>query len=316
MVTSGISALMEPYLSPHARDEQVRAWTAQIGGELVRYGESAEGRPLLAVRVPATVPSAKRVMVAANIHGVEFVGGLVALQVLQALSAEEGDWAKLRTRAEVWVLPCLNPDGYARTWRQQGHGSVKELRTNARGVDLNRNFPLPAGHRRGALPFTGSDDPAAATYHGPHPLSEPETAALSALLEQRQFIASVNLHSTMGTLIPARCTDRGDYRAYQSLCQSFQHAQPHWRYRRLAHRTFDAYTGEMEDFQHHRFGVWALCVEVFPIIESLKANLRAPSTFARFNPQDPHPFVRNDVPGILAYLLAATEIEPPRAPLG
>lgn len=307
---------MDAYLSPDVRDARLHAWAAQAGGEVVVYGESAEGRALLAARVPSSQPAAPRVMVAANIHGVEFVGGMVALQVLHALAEKDEQWAQLRARAEIWVFPCLNPDGYARTWRQGGCGTVKALRTNARGVDLNRNFPLPAGRRRAALPFTGSADPAAATYCGLHPLSEPETAALCALWEQQKFSASVNLHSTMGTLIPARCTDRADYRTYKSLCAAFQSAQPRWRYRRLAHRIFDAYTGEMEDFQHHRFGVWAVCVEVFPIFESLKAHLRAPSTFARFNPSDPHPFLQNDLPGILAFLLAAIEQGPPRAPLG
>ena len=67
----------------------------------------------------------------------------------------EPELRRLRERAELWVIPCLNPDGYARVWQRGGVGRLPELRPNARGVDLNRNFPLPAGRRRLALPGRG-----------------------------------------------------------------------------------------------------------------------------------------------------------------
>lgn len=316
MVAQAAPDLAPPYLSPREREDEMRQLAKSAGGESVVYGHSVENRPLVAIRLPSVAQNEKRVMITANIHGVEFIGGLLAMEVLRACAARHPDWTKLRERAELWILPCLNPDGYARTWRHQGNASLKQLRTNARGVDLNRNFPLPAENRRGALPFTGSADPAAATYYGLHPLSEPESAALGELMRKYAFVASVNLHSTMGTLIPARTKDPEDYRTYKDLCQRFRQAQPHWRYRRLANRFLDAYTGEMEDFQHHRFGIWACCVETFPILESLKANLRAPSTFARFNPSDPQPYIRNDMPGVLAFLNHALSLPAPRRPLG
>ncbi len=53
--------------------------------------------------------------------------------------------AALRERAVVVVVPCSNSDGAARTELQRGRRTLKELRCNAHGVDLNRNFPLPQG---------------------------------------------------------------------------------------------------------------------------------------------------------------------------
>src|SRR5687768_6233086 len=149
---------LSPYLDPEARDRALITLLAGAGGELHEYGRSVEGRPLLAARLPALPRAAgatggevPRVLVSAGIHGPEYVGPALVLELLAragGVSGASGSWPELhslRTRAELWAIPCLNPDGYARVWSRQGQGRMAELRPNARGVDLNRNFPLPAG---------------------------------------------------------------------------------------------------------------------------------------------------------------------------
>lgn len=299
---------LAPYPSPEARAAETAALAARVGGELVEYGASVEGRPLVAVRVPSASSDPPRILCSANIHGVEFIAGRVALGLLAALADGDPRVVALTRRAELWVAPSLNPDGYARTFAADGRGTVAHLRGNARGVDLNRNFPRPGGAPPSWLPGSGSDRPGAATYRGPNPLSEPETAALDHLFAARRFVASANLHSFMGTLIPARCTDRAGYGAYRRLCRTFSAAQPRRRYLRLASRLFDTFTGEQEDHQHHVHGTWAVCVETFPLLASFRQHLRAPSVFWRFNPRDPAPWIANDVPGLAAYFAAALDL--------
>ncbi len=271
---------------PRTPDSVARAWRAEAPATVV-VGRSVRGRLIVATR-QGRADAPYVLLVLGQMHGSEPRGRAVVAAV-RGLAPP--------AQVQVWTISTMNPDGAAA-------GS----RTNARGVDLNRNFPRPGGAPPSRLPFTGSGTPGAATYRGPHPLSEPETAALDRFLAARRFVASANLHSFMGTVIPARVTDRPSYATYKRLCRTFAAAQPRRRYRRLANRLFDAFTGEQEDHQHHAYGTWAVCVEVFPVLASFRQHLCAPSVFWRFNPRDPTPWIDNDLPGLAAYFAAALEL--------
>ncbi|TPV93954.1 MAG: hypothetical protein B7733_17740 [Myxococcales bacterium FL481] len=305
------AAMLEPYLSPCQRERSVRALAERMGGELHEYGTSVQGRPLQVVRLPAQVSArgpTPRLLCCAGIHGVEYIAPALAMACLQ--QADASPIVGLRERAELWIAPCLNPDGYARTWAAGGRGRLAELRTNARGVDLNRNYPIPGGASPRNLPWAGSARPGSANFRGESPLSEPETYALDRLFTDVGFHAGLNLHSFMGTVIPARVTDRSSYATYISLARSFAQAQPGTRYRRLAHRKFDLFTGEQEDHQHHARRTWAACIETFTVVASLRQHLRAPSLFWRFNPRQPERWIANDLPGIAAYFARSLELPP------
>lgn len=305
---------LAPYPSPEhrARELEELADSLSVGSrdvDIRTYGHSVEGRPLRAVRLAQGVGDRPRVLVCANTHGPEFIGNRVAHGVLRI--AADGDpprpLAALVERAELWVAPCLNPDGYARTWARAGAGPLATLRHNANGVDLNRNWPVPPGETRLPFPGAGSDRPGDATYRGSAPLSEPETERLDALLRELDFHASANLHSFFGTIFPPRVRSRRSFGAYRELARALRGGQVHTRYVRVASRTFDTFTGEQEDHQHHALRCWSVCVECFPVHASFRQHLRAPALFWRFNPRDPDRWVANDVPGIAAYLLAALD---------
>ena len=300
-----------PYPAPAAREAELDALADAAGGRVETYGTSVDGAPLRAAVVPARREDAPRILCSANIHGPEYIAGRVAFGLLRAIVDGDPVAAALRDRAEIWVAPCLNPDGYRKTWEAEGRGPLHHLRTNANGVDLNRNFPLPPGATRRRLPGAGSSEPGKATYHGPAPLSEPETRHLDALFARAHFHASANLHSFMGTVIPAHVVDRPTFATYRSLCRALAQAQPAHHYRRLSARVLDTFTGEQEDHQHHTHGCWAVCVETFTFFASYRQHFRAPSTFWRFNPEDPAPWIANDVPGLCGYFSAALDLPPP-----
>lgn len=75
---------------------------------------------------------------------------------------------------DLWLLPAVNPDGYARNSRD-----------NAHGVDLNRNFP------RAWLPQDGLVE------SGPRPASEPETRAVMRFMVEVDPRLVVSFHQPL-----------------------------------------------------------------------------------------------------------------------
>jgi murein tripeptide amidase MpaA len=305
-----MSHALSPYLEPAALDDERARIVEKIGARATVYGQSVEGRPLHAVVVARAPADAPHVMLNANIHGPEWIGNRIAMRFLELLDDSERGRA-LCARAVVHVLPLLNPDGYARTFARAGIGRMRELRWNARGVDLNRNFPLPFGRAPSRWPGAGSQRVGDATYRGPDALSEPEASALAAYLDEHALHASASLHSFMGTLMIPPVLTRADAIAYATLGRAFQSGQSHDRYRTVMFPRLDVFTGELEDFQHHVHGTWAVCVEAFPLARSFSQHLRAPSIFWRMNPRDPTPVVDDVLGGLFAYFERALAMPRP-----
>jgi protein MpaA len=139
------------------------------------YGSSVDGLPLTVY-----LPEGGRaeVLVLAAIHGDELETTVAVSEALRCLPNED-----LRAA----VILCGNPDG-----------ALRGTRGNARGVDLNRNFPT-SNWRAGDVFYKSRANDARdiALSPGTEPASEPETRALIALIEQLQPRAVVTLHSAL-----------------------------------------------------------------------------------------------------------------------
>jgi protein MpaA len=140
----------------------------RAGWERRVIGSSVEGRPLRAFVAPVADPR-RTVVLLGQLHGDEPAGPRLARAAVAAGTA------RLRPGVEVWVVPTMNPDGAAAA-----------ARTNARGVDLNRNFPA----RWAPLP-------PGPTWSGPSPASEPETRAVLGLLRRLDPDALVSVHQPL-----------------------------------------------------------------------------------------------------------------------
>ena len=115
-------------------------------------GTSVQGRELWTLTISDNVNGAEEaepeVRISANIHGNEKIGMELSLYLIDYLTANYGvagheDVTNLVDNYHLLFLPLHNPDGH-----------VANTRTNANGVDLNRNFPVPNGSIGGDGTYT------------------------------------------------------------------------------------------------------------------------------------------------------------------
>jgi len=137
----------------------------------VKFGQSVDGRPLVAVRIGD--PDAKRTgLVVGSIHGNETAGHEIVHILRHRYRHARG--------VNLWVVKTVNPDGVAANTRK-----------NAHGVDLNRNFPWHwFRHGRPGDPH----------YSGPRPLSEPESRLLARLVLRLRPEVTIWFHQPLGVV--------------------------------------------------------------------------------------------------------------------
>jgi protein MpaA len=137
-----------------------------------RFGHSAQRRPL-DVTAFGSASVRGRLLLVGCIHGTECAGIAIARAVTNRCPP---------TSSDVWVVSDLNPDG-----RRLG------IRQNARGVDLNRNYPAGWVRR----------PPGDPQYAGPRPFSEPESRALRRLALRLRPKVTIWYHQGQGPLVRA-----------------------------------------------------------------------------------------------------------------
>jgi murein peptide amidase A len=129
-------------------------------------GTSVRGRPITVVH-RAHEGATRRVLVIGSIHGDERAGMRVVHRLFER--------ADLPPDLDLYLARTVNPDGTA-----------ADRRTNAHGVDLNRNFPY-----RWGTSSRGS------TWSGPAPLSEPESVALRDLVRRLDPWLVITFHQPL-----------------------------------------------------------------------------------------------------------------------
>ena len=146
--------------SPAQMDAELNALAAAHPGlaQVFTIGTTAEGRPIRGLKISDNVatdePGEGDVVFVGLHHAREWISAELALYLAEYLVTHHGTdpaLAACMNQLEVWIIPVMNPDGYAysaaapanRLWR-------KNRRNNGDGtfgVDLNRNYSLPVGSR-------------------------------------------------------------------------------------------------------------------------------------------------------------------------
>lgn len=185
------------------------------GSRVGVVGRSTRGRPIV-LREYGRPSIDGELLVFGCIHGDECAGRM--LRPLTQISSFCPDPA-----SDVYVVPNLNPDGFARA-----------TRLNGRGVDLNRNFP--AGWEQ-------IGEPGHPEHSGPRPFSEPETRLAARIVRRLKPEVTIWFHQHYATRPLVRAWGRSvpTARRYARLARlPFRRmpwpagTAPHWQNRHLA----------------------------------------------------------------------------------
>jgi murein peptide amidase A len=144
---------------------------------------SVRGQTLLMQDVKTGAPKL-RVLVVGGIHGDELSSASLALHWIQLAREIPAD-------AHWRFIPLLNPDGLL---------SSPPRRTNANGVDLNRNFPTPNWEKEATIYWEQRVKRDPRRWPGPKPLSEPESRFLHEEMQRFKPHLIVSIHAPYGVL--------------------------------------------------------------------------------------------------------------------
>ncbi|CAG9836902.1 unnamed protein product [Diabrotica balteata] len=167
---------------------------------LYSIGKSVQGRDLWVMVVSASPyehmigkPDVKYI---ANMHGNEAVSRELMLQLIHYLVTNYSSDSYIRwllDNTRIHIMPSMNPDGFEVS--KEGNCDGSQGRYNARGFDLNRNFPdyFKQNNKR----------------------TQPETEAVKEWISKIQFVLSGSLHG--GALVASYPFDSTPNSLFQSF---------------------------------------------------------------------------------------------------
>lgn len=142
---------------------------------------STKGEPLFHIDQQGVSKTPKKIMVISLIHGDETHAGALGRFWLERLS-------KLDARNSWRIMPVANPDGVE-----------AKTRTNAAGIDLNRNFPT-ADWEENAEKFWKRGGGSERKFPGKVAGSEPEVKCLMQHLESYKPDFIISIHTPLNVL--------------------------------------------------------------------------------------------------------------------
>lgn len=219
-------------------------------------GQSVDGREIYAC-VVGNPNAPKKIMITGGIHGREYLSSLLVMtQIEYYLSNYETGsynglaYADMFEQFAFYVLPMINPDGIMLALcgiesvqtpavretlegifadnKEDGLTSAGNIndyfaynwKSNANGVDLNRNFALSNWEDV----KTGILLPCFRNYKGPRAASEPETQAVSTYVQSLGEIECMLAFHTAGQVVYWDCGMTGGvreetYKLAQAVCE-------------------------------------------------------------------------------------------------
>lgn len=297
-------SLHGPYMEADAFTDAWAGFALRAGARASVAGRSVEGREI--PRYDFGSPDASRtVLLTALLHGVEVIGSVALLRALEHAIGQG-----LHEHTRLVVMPIANPDAYHANMRRVARGRLAGQRGNARGVDLNRNFPWVASEMPWH-PFAGSRKRWSPHYVGPHPLSEPESQAIAKVASALRPDVSIGFHSFGDMLLyPWAHTRAPNPRVslYRTLGARFGAALEGASFSIGQATQLYPTIGDLDDWLDAELGTLAFTVEVSSLDRRLLNPRRLVDPFCWMNPTESSVIestVEGLAPAVVALLSAA-----------
>jgi len=200
-------------------------------------GRSVQGRSITAYRFGN---GSDMIIYMGAMHGSEANSRTIMTEWFSELNARA---EKIPAHRSIVIIPSANPDGVA-----------AGTRFNARGVDLNRNFP--ANDWKSVVTTPGSSQATAAG--GPSPLSEPESQAVASFIRNNSPRLVMSFHSKAAVV---EANEAGDSVSIASGYASRSRYRAVPKSQSAAVFQYDT-TGAMEDWMRDKLGRAAIVVEL------------------------------------------------------
>ena len=169
---------------------------------LENIGESVLERDIEALRIGT---GEKKIFINGAHHGKEWLTSILILEQIEYIlkayenneNVEGKDIRKLLEYGSICFVPMINPDGVEiarKTIPNPFKVNACQVKSNSRGVDLNKNYPAKWEYANQAR------SPGPRGYKGEAPFSEPETKAVEEYVKANAFESVLCYHSA-GNLV-------------------------------------------------------------------------------------------------------------------
>lgn len=195
------------------------------------------------------------VLVVGTLHAREYICATVLMREIEFYLSNYNQSidgikpSEVLQTTQIHYIVMANPDGVAISQSKNAR-----WKANARGVDLNRNFP--------ARKFVVGGKKGAEGYSGKKALSEPESRAVASLtrhLQKEQNLQGVVNYHAMGQIIYGSCSAKGIYKDTKTM---YRIAKQETGYKDAYESSGKSSGGQYREYVMYMLGIPSVTIEV------------------------------------------------------